>query len=100
MSAPCSGAADQHATPSVDQPTLGSILRGWLPTALAGTKWLGGRVLRVLQQIADCGTDACVVNGAAWGRGFGFIEPGRDPVSLADKPELCAFLAGWLDAEK
>jgi hypothetical protein len=56
MSAPCPGAADQPATPSVVQPTLGSILRGWLPTALAGPKWLGGRVLRVLQQIADCGT--------------------------------------------
>ncbi len=58
----------------------------------AGTKACG--------QISACGTDACVVNGAAWGADFGFIESGREPVSLADKPALCAFLAEWLGTEK
>jgi hypothetical protein len=43
--------------PALRNRRLGGILRGWLPaTALAGTKWLGGRVPRVLGQIADCGT--------------------------------------------
>jgi phosphopantothenoylcysteine synthetase/decarboxylase len=51
-------------------------------------------------QMAECGTDACVVNGAAWGAGFGFIEPGREPVVVPDKPALCAFLLRWLGPEK
>jgi len=51
-------------------------------------------------QMATCGTDACVVNGAAWGSGFGFVEPGREPVPVADKPKLCAFLSQWLGREK
>ena len=48
------------------------------------------------RQMTDCRTDACVVNGVAWGAGFGFIEPGGGPVAVADKLELCAFLAAWL----
>ena len=46
-------------------------------------------------QIFANGTDACVVNGAAWGSGFGFIEREREVVSFPDKPALCAFLAQW-----
>ena len=52
------------------------------------------------EQLAACRTDACVVNGSAWGAGFGFLEPGRDVVSLADKPALCACLARWIGAGK
>jgi len=48
------------------------------------------------RQLDECRTDACVVNGAAWGAGFGFVEPGREPVPFGDKPALCAFLVGWL----
>jgi phosphopantothenoylcysteine synthetase/decarboxylase len=48
------------------------------------------------RQIAECHTDACVVNGAAWGVGFGFVETGRAPVSIADKAELAAFFSDWL----
>ncbi len=51
-------------------------------------------------QIFANGTDACVVNGAAWGAGFGFIQPGRDTVLIADKPALCAFLVRWLGTRK
>ena len=51
-------------------------------------------------QISANGTSACVVNGAAWGPGFGFIEPRRDALALADKPALCAFLAQWICAGK
>jgi hypothetical protein len=53
-----------------------------------------------LEQMAACGTDACVVNGAVWGPGFGFVEPGREPVPMADKPALCAFLSRWLGCKK
>ena len=52
------------------------------------------------EQIFANGTHACVVNGAAWGEGFGFIEPGREVVPLADKPALCASLARWIAAGK
>ena len=48
------------------------------------------------RQLDACRSDASVVNGAAWGAGFGFVGPGREPVSIADKPALCAFLAEWL----
>ncbi len=51
---------------------------------------------KAAHQIRECNTDACVLNGAAWGAGFGFIEPARAPVQLADKPALAAFLSRWL----
>ena len=60
----------------------------------------GEAVAKAREQLAVCRTDACVVNGAAWGAGFGFIEPGCEPVSFAEKPALCAFLAEWLGAGK
>ena len=52
------------------------------------------------EQLAACRTDACVVNGSAWGAGFGFLEPGRDVVTLGDKAALCACLARWIGAGK
>ena len=81
-------------------------LRGIFPTArIVGWKYEldgtpGDVVAKARAQLTACGTDACVVNGAAWGPGFGLIEPGCEPVSVADKPALCAFLAEWLGGEK
>ena len=77
-------------------------LRALFPTArivgwkyeLDGTR--GDALALARRQLDACRSDACVVNGAAWGEGFGFIEPGREAVSIADKPALCAFLARWL----
>jgi phosphopantothenoylcysteine decarboxylase/phosphopantothenate--cysteine ligase len=57
-------------------------------------------VAKAREQLAVCSTAACVVNGAAWGTGFGFIEPQREPVSFDGKLALCSFLAGWLGAGK
>ena len=51
---------------------------------------------RARRQLEECRTNACVLNGTAWGGGFGFIEPGREPVPSADKSSLCAFLSDWL----
>ncbi len=48
------------------------------------------------RQIAECHTDACVVNGATWGADFGFVETGRATVSIADKAALAAFFSDWL----
>lgn len=47
-------------------------------------------------QLAECKTDACVVNGSGWGDGFGFVTPGTEPVTIADKSALCDFLTNWL----
>jgi len=81
-------------------------LRGIFPAArLVGWKYeLDGTpdavVAKAREQLAACRTDACVVNGAAWGAGFGFIEPGREPLRLGDKSVICAFLAEWLGPAK
>jgi phosphopantothenoylcysteine synthetase/decarboxylase len=48
------------------------------------------------QQLTECKTDACVVNGSAWGDGFGFALPGVPPVVIPDKPALCDFLCKWM----
>ena len=81
-------------------------LRGLFPDAkIVGWKYEldGGRAeaeAKGRAQIAANATDACVVNGAAWGAGFGFVERGGGVMELADKPALCAFLARWLGARK
>ena len=49
------------------------------------------------RQIASAKTDACVVNGAAFGPGFGVCEPEVEPVFCADKPRLCAYLSRWIE---
>ena len=49
------------------------------------------------RQMRAARTDACVVNGAAFGPGFGVCEPGAEPVLCADKPRLCAHLSRWLE---
>jgi phosphopantothenoylcysteine synthetase/decarboxylase len=81
-------------------------LRAIFPSAkITGWKYeldgdRGDALARAREQLAACRTDACVVNGAAWGAGFGFLEPGRDAVSLGDKPALCAFLGRWIGVKK
>jgi phosphopantothenoylcysteine synthetase/decarboxylase len=77
-------------------------LRGLFPTAkLVGWKYEidGTRddvVAKAQRQLADCRTDACVVNGAAWGEGFGFVTPNSQPALVPDKNALCEFLSGWV----
>jgi len=49
-----------------------------------------------LRQIEENRTDLCVVNGKAYGDGFGVLEPGLPLVHCTDRSELCAHLVGWL----
>ena len=49
------------------------------------------------RQIATAKTDACVVNGAAFGPGFGVCESNAEPTLCADKPRLCAYLSRWIE---
>ena len=51
---------------------------------------------KVWRQIRECRTDACVVNGRAWGEGFGFCTPPDSVRELADKQSVAEFLADWL----
>jgi phosphopantothenate---cysteine ligase (CTP) len=53
-----------------------------------------------IRQLNESRSDGCVMNGAAYGAGFGFLEPHKRPVHLTDKASLCAHLTEWLWAEK
>ena len=81
-------------------PKILPLLRGWFPTArIVGWKFeasgnketalAAGRI-----QIADCATDACVVNGPSYGPGFGILNAMGELTHLADRAALCEFLAG------
>jgi len=50
---------------------------------------------KVWRQIRECRTDACVVNGRAWGEGFGFCMPPDSVRELADKQTVAEFLPRW-----
>ena len=81
----------------VPTPKIIAELRDWFPRAsLTGWKYeVEGERKSVIalgeEQIADCRTDACVVNGRAYGDGFGLVTPGKC-VHLADAAALFAAL--------
>ena len=84
-------------------PKLIAELRALFPkAALAGWKYeLDGRreeaVAKGWQQIEENGTDLCLVNGAAYGSGFGACERNATRVrDLATKDALCDWLVAWL----
>jgi phosphopantothenoylcysteine synthetase/decarboxylase len=45
-----------------------------------------------VHQLEDCGTEFCVVNGAAYGEGFGLLDREGRVRHFADKAALCAGL--------
>ncbi len=76
-------------------------LRGLFPDAkIIGWKYeLDGTTKDALAkaraQIESAKTDACVVNGKAYGSGLGYLEPAADkPRHFISKTALCEFLAG------
>lgn len=70
-------------------------LRAWFPkTVLVGWKYeVDGTqtqaVHRASRQIAACHTDGCVLNGPAYGTGFGLLSPGGAMIHHATKTLLC-----------
>lgn len=74
--------------------------REWFPkAAIVGWKYeLDGTRADALQkaasQLAEARSDACVVNGSAYGQGFGIVRPGAPLVECADKEQLAAALVG------
>lgn len=79
-------------------------LRDWFPGArLVGWKYeLNGARTDALaaaaRQLVAARSDACVLNGAAWGPGFAFCEPGDRVVECADAPQLADHLLRWMAA--
>jgi phosphopantothenoylcysteine synthetase/decarboxylase len=78
----------------VPTPKVIAGLRGLFPHALiAGWKFeADGKRTDVIaagrKQLADCSTDLCVVNGPAYGEGFGLIGKTGAPAHLANPPLL------------
>lgn len=78
-------------------------LRDWFPCArIVGWKYEldGGRdaaVAAAWHQLDEAKTHACVVNGAAWGEGFGLCEAPATVSPCADAPELAKALLAWLE---
>jgi len=83
----------------VPTPKIIANLRGWYPTAkLVGWKFeVDGDRASVLRagenQIRECRTDACVVNGPAYGDGLGLITGPGQCEPMAGQPELFEALA-------
>jgi phosphopantothenoylcysteine decarboxylase/phosphopantothenate--cysteine ligase len=79
-------------------------LRGWFPRAfLAGWKYelepqgAGGAAARGADQIKECRTDACVLNGRGFfDEGFGLLLKDLTLIRLPDKEALFAMLEGCL----
>jgi phosphopantothenoylcysteine synthetase/decarboxylase len=70
-----------------------ALIVGW-KYELDGTR--SSSIQRARQQIEASATDACVVNGSAYGEGFGFLRRASHEVQhLADKAHLSEFLAAW-----
>ncbi|MGC3990756.1 MAG: phosphopantothenoylcysteine decarboxylase [Chthoniobacteraceae bacterium] len=87
-------------------PKLIASLRELFPAAkIIGWKYeLDGTPQSALEkgarQMTKNRTDACVVNGSAYGEGFAFCERGEEPHHLADKATLCQHLSEWLARER
>ncbi|MDB6037479.1 MAG: coaBC 2 [Verrucomicrobiales bacterium] len=71
----------------------GSLLVGW-KYELEGTS--EEAIASGMRQIVENRTDACVVNGKAYGEGFAFCRPGRTMHPFRNKAKLVRFLSDWL----
>ena len=82
----------------VPTPKIITELRGWFPrTRIVGWKFEadGARVDALnagKQQIAECLTDACVINGPAYGEGFGVLLSNNKVAHQPQAPALFATL--------
>lgn len=80
-------------------------LRQWFPQArLVGWKYelAGGRndaFSKAWRQLRECSTDACVLNGAAYGEGFAVCRPGGSVSACSGATRLAETLLGWLTEE-
>ncbi len=79
-----------------------SELREFFPQAkIVGWKYeLDGTpadvAAKAARQIAENHTDVCIMNGAAYGRGYGVYAADRELLHVADTTALCAWAVGWV----
>jgi phosphopantothenate---cysteine ligase (CTP) len=84
-------------------PKVIASLRHLFPQAkLVGWKYeLEGDLAEVVErgktQIENNQTDACIINGRAYGNGFGFLDRAGGCVDLGDKSALVFFLLTWIE---
>ena len=84
-------------------PKILPLLRSWFGRArIVGWKYeLIGSVAEALStaqgQINECRTDACVLNGKAYGKGFGLCLPDAEVRNYLDDRHLAAGLIEWLE---
>jgi phosphopantothenoylcysteine synthetase/decarboxylase len=76
----------------VPAPKIIAELRGWFPkTKIVGWKFEADgihadAIAAAREQIAEYSTDLCVVNGPAYGEGFGLLGKKGEPAHLANPP--------------
>jgi phosphopantothenoylcysteine synthetase/decarboxylase len=70
-----------------------AILVGW-KYELAGTR--ADALAKAWRQLRENQTDACVLNGKAWGTGYAFCTPPENIRDLPDKAAVVQFLPDWL----
>jgi phosphopantothenate---cysteine ligase (CTP) len=70
-----------------------TLLVGW-KYELAGTR--AEALTKAWRQLRENRTDACVLNGRAYGSGFGFCTAPEQVRDLGTKAEVVEFLADWL----
>lgn len=86
----------------IPTPKIIRRLRGWFPRAwLVGWKYeiegdRAGAALKARHQLEESHTDACVVNGPAYGNGFGLVTRDENCIHLPDRAGLFSVLAGSL----
>jgi phosphopantothenoylcysteine decarboxylase/phosphopantothenate--cysteine ligase len=91
-----------HLTP---KPKVIAELRAYFPSAfIVGWKLEleGSRddlIREATRQVEKNRTDACVINGPAFGDGFGFCTAKGLQASFLSKPELASFLVEWGEGE-
>jgi phosphopantothenate---cysteine ligase (CTP) len=84
----------------VPTPKIIRQLRTWYPQAhVTGWKYevdgtREGAMASGLSQIQHCCTDACVVNGPAYGDGFWIVQTGADCLHVANRTRLFEVLEG------
>jgi phosphopantothenoylcysteine decarboxylase/phosphopantothenate--cysteine ligase len=71
-----------------------SILVGW-KYEMSGTT--ADVLVKGRQQIDECLTDACVLNGEAYGSGFGLLSRNGDRLHLPTKADLVRLLVEWAE---
>ena len=83
-------------------PKLLPRMREWFPkTRIVGWKFEAAgdkdsALAKAAAQIKKCSTDACVLNGPSYGKGFGILSKNGSLQHLRGKTELCDFLCDFL----